>query len=67
MFKTGSAARAMLFAAVASLPLGAVVAADAPGDKASLSDRSYAPQKVVYDVAVAERAAGSLRSTRRGQ
>lgn len=57
MFEIGSAVRVWLLLSVVSLPLGAAVAADAPWGKASPSDTSYAPQKVVYDVAVAERAA----------
>lgn len=57
MVEIGSVARLWLFTAVLSLPLGAAVAADAPWGKASPSDASYAPQKVVYDIAVAERAA----------
>lgn len=57
MFKIGSAAKACLLAALVSLPLAQVVAADAPWGEASPSNASYQPQKVVYDVAVAGPAA----------
>lgn len=51
-----SPGRTWLVALMASLPLGALGAAEMPWGQASASDARYAPQKVVYDIAVADRA-----------
>jgi intracellular sulfur oxidation DsrE/DsrF family protein len=57
MFEIGSAARALALAALASAAAGAAASDEAPWGRSSPSDASYAPQKVVYDVAVPGRAA----------
>jgi intracellular sulfur oxidation DsrE/DsrF family protein len=56
MFEIRSAAKAWLLALLVSAPFGAAAAADAPwGPAARASKANYAPQKVVYDVAVSDR------------
>ncbi|MBK5968512.1 MULTISPECIES: DsrE family protein [Thiorhodovibrio] len=56
MFEIRSAAKGWLLALLVSAPFGAAAAADAPwGPAARASKANYAPQKVVYDVAVSDR------------